>query len=783
MSKSIRIINEGFMKKYMKEDLFDGLKREIKRTLDRYGYNTEVEGADEYITAAAEYIEMSRDYSSGDYSVEDWLKDTELNYPEDLAFMKVSVDECITEDVEKEVFHNDNGEDYDIIERSKSGKNALLNKGKQWVIAWNCPESNEGSWGQGHYFFDEESARKAWEDGYLTETLNDVDYDDFKSRIYNAISDVIYKYANKVYRDDVSKEQIENAIEWFETHFFDNEFEEGLNRLTEAGMSDEDRHDTEILRNIYKKIDGKQLTNKTLTPEEQELLKKYNLDAWGYRGNSKVVTDAGRKDVINSNELRRAWGRGSGNDKFNKINYADRARKIDDRDYAQTINRRKGWNQSFDDAEKELQQKELTKNVDRMKYALRNRKYHQSELNDAEKNLNNRLSNIDKEFTDTINKAKKSTDDDRSYNRRWQKHAQASIDRILDKHRVKECLNQLREAEISPEDKADSDLLRGIYRKILNRSNAALTPEEKAIIDKYNLKRTDRNFTDKDHKDYMFNKGDFESSWREPERASKINYADKARKLGKREYAKSINNYWGYGKSFQNKERARINQEMGQDVDDMKTALHNRNYHRDNADRADVEYNTAVLKAAKDRDAKIQQAHQSSKNQIEYHKQSLDQANKDVKKLLNKEESLKEARIDKDEARVVSTGLSGEINNDILRSVIGQMSDGIWENSPGMEGYWMGADIDSDCNIVVDNNMYIKSWKDYIKNPYYNMTDDAIRRYFANKIKYICQEYLNDNNLNPYKEWKPDSDKECDYLGHGRNISIADAYAAYKALK
>lgn len=82
--------------------------------------------------------------------------------------------------MEKEVFHNDNGTDYDVIERSKSGQNALLNNGNQWIIAWNCPEDNKGSWGQGHYFFDEESARDAWERNYLSEAF-DTDDDTVKA--------------------------------------------------------------------------------------------------------------------------------------------------------------------------------------------------------------------------------------------------------------------------------------------------------------------------------------------------------------------------------------------------------------------------------------------------------------------------------------------------------------------------------------------------------------------------------------------------------------------------
>lgn len=73
-----------------------------------------------------------------------------------------------------EIFHNANGEDYEIIERSKSGSNALLNKGKQWIIAWNCPKNNRGSWGQGHYFFDEDEARELWNKKYIRESKNPI---------------------------------------------------------------------------------------------------------------------------------------------------------------------------------------------------------------------------------------------------------------------------------------------------------------------------------------------------------------------------------------------------------------------------------------------------------------------------------------------------------------------------------------------------------------------------------------------------------------------------------
>lgn len=68
-----------------------------------------------------------------------------------------------------EIFRNDNGKEYTVVERSRSGKNALLNRGGQWIIAWNCPKDS-GSWGQGHYFFDEDEAREWWNKKYIKES-------------------------------------------------------------------------------------------------------------------------------------------------------------------------------------------------------------------------------------------------------------------------------------------------------------------------------------------------------------------------------------------------------------------------------------------------------------------------------------------------------------------------------------------------------------------------------------------------------------------------------------
>lgn len=125
---------------------------------------------------------------------------------------------------EAEIFHNDNGEDYEIVERSKSGFNCLLKlpNGKQWIIAWNCPSNNRGSWGQGHYFFDEESAREVWEDKYKNESLQedlatfdnqiDLNYD-----VYGSLRMIMEKWE----KYGATEHDLDKAYEWFTVHYFD----------------------------------------------------------------------------------------------------------------------------------------------------------------------------------------------------------------------------------------------------------------------------------------------------------------------------------------------------------------------------------------------------------------------------------------------------------------------------------------------------------------------------------------------------------------------------------
>lgn len=116
-------------------------------------------------------------------------------------------------------------------------------------------------------------------------------------------------------------------------------------------------------------------------------------------------------------------------------------------------------------------------------------------------------------------------------------------------------LRNLNEAEMSDEDRRESDLIRSAYNKIQKRVNARLTPEEQAVLDKYGIKRGhDKNLVQDNDTGYydsivVNNREDDyshgkeigrryypdDSNWRnsyvlKTKDQDKINYADRARK-------------------------------------------------------------------------------------------------------------------------------------------------------------------------------------------------------------------------------------------------------------
>ena len=102
----------------------------------------------------------------------------------------------------------------------------------------------------------------------------------------------------------------------------------------------------------------------------------------------------------------------------------------------------------------------------------------------------------------------------------------------------------------------------------------------------------------------------------------------------------------------------------------------------------------------------------------------------------------------------------------ILSSVIGQMSDGIWENTRSMEKYWKSLDYGKDPSGYI--------WLD----DRYGVTAD-VYDFFANKIKKIIQIEIEDGNNQLV--WSRTCAGVPHYM-HGL-VTVGDCYELYELLK
>ena len=156
-------------------------------------------------------------------------------------------------------------------------------------------------------------------------------------------------------------------------------------------------------------------------------------------------------------------------------------------------------------------------------------------------------------------------------------------------------------------------------------------------------------------------------------------------------------------------------------------------------------------------------------------------------------EEVKEAYVhakSEDDIREIDTGLTHKIDYIILGDVQGQLSDGIWENSPAMNKYWKHLDTefkDGKVFIVVNNighleDVYRGTKRDFrfLESPFRHMSDDEIKKWVANKIKQIAKHEAQDNNNAPEYAWRADNDTELEYFDSV--VTIADAYRTWSKL-
>ena len=246
---------------------------------------------------------------------------------------------------------------------------------------------------------------------------------------------------------------------------------------------------------------------------------------------------------------------------------------------------------------------------------------------------------------------------------------------------LSEKLSQMNEAEMSDEDKRDNQILRNIYDKTQRRANAALTPEEQAVLDKYGLYRSTGN------KDIMKpGKDAFHArSITSPPRYfrggidvhdDRVNLADRARKISDRqpirdfvnagEYTVDDTTYdhdpqGNYKNTFQRKMNRAHSAQMQQPMKDMNRLISTRNYRQGTLDQADAKYQAAIAKAKADYEKRIKDAEDSLAYTKKYSAKWVDDANAEIDRMLKRgkkedmEESLEKVEVSTEDSNTVIT--------------------------------------------------------------------------------------------------------------------------------
>ena len=94
---------------------------------------------------------------------------------------------------------------------------------------------------------------------------------------------------------------------------------------------------------------------------------------------------------------------------------------------------------------------------------------------------------------------------------------------------------------------------------------------------------------------------------------------------------------------------------------------------------------------------------------------------------------------DEDMIRVIDTGLSTALEADIIDAVFGQVSDGMWENSPQSDHYWPYIEVEKRGNKVV--LLVSKQYRDRLgkTNRFLDMDDATVKKWVARRIKLVIK--------------------------------------------
>ncbi len=141
---------------------------------------------------------------------------------------------------------------------------------------------------------------------------------------------------------------------------------------------------------------------------------------------------------------------------------------------------------------------------------------------------------------------------------------------------------------------------------------------------------------------------------------------------------------------------------------------------------------------------------------------------------------------------VINTGLIDSASLNVLKSTLGQLSDGMWENSRKAERYWPFADagmIDGKVCIIISKESYKRygSWG-YTNGFCFDLAMDPVRikDYFAKKIQAVVRQEAKDypnRGIRCSAKCETALDYMSDYDNYENKIRACDAHKVVTALK
>lgn len=211
-----------------------------------------------------------------------------------------------------------------------------------------------------------------------------------------------------------------------------------LHRLNEAPMSDEDREDTYKLQKLAQKIkhmDGRTNPSKMYTDDEIELAKKYNLQIPQKRSDYRAITDKDTKGNI-TDRLATVYAKTA--DVRNDADWVrkNKERSTEDDGHGFKERRYSPYGGTPLEQDRNRDAANMSSNVRNMKGALRDRKFH-----------NDKVKQADKDFEKAIRKAAKDRDLAHKYHSEASTRSQNRIDDILANAKKRNKNESLKESE------------------------------------------------------------------------------------------------------------------------------------------------------------------------------------------------------------------------------------------------------------------------------------------------------------------------------------------------